>query len=113
MSFGSENLGIINLGNTFTFMNAIRQEVLDLIIATQFIVLTIHNWQVLDETSTWNQLMIKFDGTLKYNVESFQYNIATIENLETTLGHFTYALLSAHEDKYPFNRIRFLCGTGN
>ncbi|XP_055840222.1 uncharacterized protein LOC129907842 [Episyrphus balteatus] len=59
------NLEILNYGNSPTFMNRIREEVLDLTLSTSFIGNAIQNWHVSTETSMSDHRQICFDKCIE------------------------------------------------
>jgi len=57
----ASGINILNIGNKPTFVNAIRSEVLDLTLSTQFISNFVFNWHVSDEPSLSDHMHIKFE----------------------------------------------------
>lgn len=55
------NLEVFNIGNSATFKNSIRQEVIDLTIGTQFVGTLVEKWQVSDEPSLSDHNHICFE----------------------------------------------------
>ncbi|XP_045464410.1 uncharacterized protein LOC123673777 [Harmonia axyridis] len=67
----STNIEIVNVGNSPTFMNAIRREVIDLTLATPFIAGMVKNWRVSEEPSMSDHMAIEFnvEATASADVE--------------------------------------------
>ncbi|XP_045471711.1 uncharacterized protein LOC123678624 [Harmonia axyridis] len=67
----SSNIEIENVGNSPTFMNAIRREVIDLTLAIPFIAGMVKNWRVSEEPSILDHMAIEFnvEATASADVE--------------------------------------------
>lgn len=57
----SSHINILNKGSNPTFINSIRQEVLDLTLSSQFISNFVANWHVSNEASLSDHMHIRFD----------------------------------------------------
>lgn len=69
----SNNIDIRNKGNSPTFVNAIRQEVLDLTLCSYLLSDKIANWHVSDEESLSDHKHIRFDYKAGSNlIESYR-----------------------------------------
>lgn len=123
----SNNLDIMNEGNKPTFINAIRQEVLDLTLATPFVSQSIKNWRVMEETSFSDHSSILFDiesakvevvkcrvpkktdwclykETLRTELEGLQYEVATTEDLEAASNHLSQCIMASYEASCPLKK---------
>ncbi|XP_045460460.1 uncharacterized protein LOC123670918 [Harmonia axyridis] len=123
----STNIEIVNVGNSPTFMNAIRREVIDLTLATPFIAEMVKNWRVSEEPSMSDHMAIEFnvEATAPADVEcriprktdwelyiahmssdlkGLKYNISSNENLENASAHFTSCLKRAFENSCPLRK---------
>lgn len=63
------DLDILNVGNTPTFRNSVREEVLDLTLCTKDLTGKITNWRVSDEPSLSDHEQIRFDMVTHTTVE--------------------------------------------
>lgn len=126
----ASGLDIINRGNKPTFINAIRQEVLDLTLATAYGAQLIKNWRVLAEPSMSDHQTIAFDmeavsteiaecrvprktdwvlynECLQAELQGLQYNIATTEELEEASRHLRDTIVAAYEKSCPVKKVNF------
>ena len=93
------NLSILNIGNTPTFVTKNRREVLDITFSSSLIENLIHNWQVSSEPSMSDHRIIRFDlGITTKGVTSrrnprktnwTKYACLLEENLTSTEGKLT------------------------
>ncbi|XP_037932593.1 uncharacterized protein LOC119667375 [Teleopsis dalmanni] len=81
----TNNLMVVNKGNEPTFVNAIREEVLDLTLASTFISNNISNWRVLEENSLSDHKYIRFD--LEGEVED-TFEIRNVRKTNWSLYNF-------------------------
>lgn len=120
----ANNIDICNQGNNFTFMNSIRQEVLDLTLCSNTLSENIQNWHVSDEISLSDHKYIIFEykakdiiketfrDPRKTNWELYYTNlqaggnflensIHTCDDLETTSNLVTNRIIHAFNSSCP------------
>ncbi|XP_045466623.1 uncharacterized protein LOC123675318 [Harmonia axyridis] len=123
----SSNIEIVNVGNSPTFMNAIRREVIDLTLATPFIAGMVKNWGVSEEPSMSDHMAIEFNveatasadvecriprktdwelyiAHISFDLKGLKYNISSNEDLENASAHFTSCLKRAFENNCPLRK---------
>lgn len=120
----ANNITILNRGSEPTFVNAVRQEVIDLTLASSFISTKVTNWHVSQEASLSDHRQIRFDleamntaqhvfrvpkltdweayrGQLKSELEGIGSNIESIHDLNLAASLLKETIISSYERCCP------------
>lgn len=125
----STNLDIVNRGNEPTFVTRIRQEVLDITLASPLLSATLKNWYVSREASLSDHKHIRFDlevtrkhneqvrvpkmtdwclyeGHIRSEVDELKTEVETVEDLEIASTVLHNVIHNAYEASCPMKSRR-------